>query len=213
MTLVSPLEGYRLWAASYDESLNPVVALESRSLAAQLPELAGKRVADVACGTGRWARYAVDRGARVVAMDRCSEMLDRCDLPAVLSDAGALPLPDASMDVAICALALGYFDSPMTELCRITRSGGCIVVSDVHPKALDRGWTHSFRSGSEVYEIEHRRYSLQRLLNTYGLRLESVTEPRFGEPERPIFRRAGKEALFETMSQIPAIFVARWTRL
>lgn len=210
--LVSASEGYRLWAPTYDEGPNPVLALESRVLAERLGELAGQRVLDVACGTGRWAKYARNRGARALGIDRCYEMLQRCPVQAALADAAALPVAAGWADITICALAFGYLDSPMRELIRVTRRGGSIFVSDVHPKALDRRWKHSFRSGSEIFEIQHRRYDLSELLQTDGLRLSGFFEPAFGEPELDIFRRAGKESSFAEMSAVPAIFVAHWVK-
>ena len=35
---VSPGEGYKLWAASYDGDLNPLLALEERALRPMLPD-------------------------------------------------------------------------------------------------------------------------------------------------------------------------------
>ena len=211
--LVSANEGYRLWAPTYDQGPNPVTALESRVLAVRLGELADKRVLDVACGTGRWAKYARDRGAHVLGIDRSRAMLERCPVRAALADAEALPVASQWADITICALAFGYLDSPMLELIRVTKPGGSLFVSDVHPKALDRKWKQSFRSGSQIYEIEHRRYDLCELLHTEGLRLAAFLEPCFGAPELEIFRRAGKESSFAEMSAIPAIFVAHWIKL
>ena len=211
--LVSADEGYRLWAPTYDQAPNPVTALESRVLAEQLGELAGKHVLDVACGTGRWAKYAGDRGAQVLGIDRSPAMLQRCPVRAALADAEALPVAGQWADIAICALAFGYLDSPMRELMRVTKPGGFIFVSDVHPKALDRQWKQSFRSGSQIYEIAHRRYDLFELLHTDGLRLAALLEPCFGTPELEIFRRANKESSFAEMSEVPAIFMAHWIRL
>jgi hypothetical protein len=148
----------------------------------------------------------------VLGVDRCREMLDRCSAPAALADARRLPVPDEWADITICALALGYLDSPMPELVRATRRGGSVFASDVHPKALARNWMHSFRSGSEVYEIEHRRYGLPELLRTEGLRLVAMLEPSFDTPELDIFQRGGKEASFREMCEVPAIYVAHWIR-
>ena len=210
--LVSASEGYRIWAPTYDQKPNPVIALETRVLAGLLGELRGKRVLDVACGTGRWAKHARDRGAKVLGIDRCHEMLGRCSVPTALADAHDLPVPRGWADVTICALALGHLESPMRELIRVTKRGGSIFVSDVHQKALDRKWKQSFRSGAEVYEIESRRYILQELLETSGLRLRAFLEPSFGAPELEIFHRAGKGSSFPEMCEVPAIFVAHWIR-
>lgn len=210
--LVSASEGYRIWAPTYDEGPNPVVALESRVLGGLLPDLRAKHVLDVACGTGRWAKYARERGAEVLGIDRCREMLDRCYIPAALADAHSLPVRSGWADVTICSLALGYLKSPMSEIIRSTRRGGSIFISDVHPKALDRNWRHSFRSGPEVYEIEHGRYDLRAVIETDGLRLVNFLEPHFDAPELAIFQCAGKEQSFAEMCQVPAIYVAHWIK-
>lgn len=213
MIQVTASEGYRLWAPTYDRGPNPLVALESRVLSGLLGELRGRRVLDVACGTGRWATYASDRGAQVLGIDRCREMLDHCSAPAALGDARRLPVRTEWADITICALAFGYLESPMPELIRATRNRGSIFVSDVHPQALDRHWTHSFRSGSQVYEIAHRRYDLAELLQTDGLLLAGFSEPSFGWPELEVFRRGGKQSSFQEMCEFPAIYIAHWIRL
>ena len=210
--LVSANEGYRLWAPTYDDGPNPVIALESRVLAGLLGGLRGKRVLDVACGTGRWAKHAHDRGAIVVGIDRCAEMLQRCSVPVALADASELPVPYDWADITICALALGYLESPMRELIRATKRGGSLFISDLHPKALDRNWKHSFRSGSSVYEIQHCRYDLEELLATSGLRLVTFVEPTFGAAELEIFQRSGKEPAFQQMCEVPAIYAAHWIK-
>ena len=212
MTLLSPLEGHRLWASTYDEEPNPLLALEFRMLSEHFGNLAGRRFIDVACGTGRWANYALQQGARVVGIDLCREMLLHCRAATVLADAARLPLPDEASDITVCAFAIGYMESPMAELARITKPGGSIFVSDVHPEALEHGWTRSFRRGAEVYQIEHRRYGLPELLHTSGLKLVRLLEPRFGDPERAIFRRAGKDAEFDEAGQAAAIYIAHWIR-
>jgi ubiquinone/menaquinone biosynthesis C-methylase UbiE len=211
--LVSASEGYRMWAPTYDQAPNPVIGLESRVVKERLSELDGKRVLDVACGTGRWAKYARDHGAHVLAIDRSPAMLARCPVRAVLAGADALPVASEWADITICALAFGYLDSPLPELMRVTRSGGSLFVSDVHPKALDRHWKHSFRSGSQIYEIEHRRYDVSEMLRTEGLRLAAFLEACFSAPELEIFRRANKESSFAEMTEVPAIFVAHWIKL
>lgn len=210
-TLLGPIEAHRLWAATYDSSPNPLLAVERRTLAACLPRLEARLVADVACGTGYWARYALAQGARVVALDRCVEMLEHAPGPRVLSDAGRLPLRDGAVDIVICSLALSYMPPCLDELARITRRGGSVFASDMHPQAVEHGWTRSFRNGSEAVEIESRRYALAGL-RAPGLRLESLVEEPFGEAERQLFLRSGKGHIFEDARLGPAIFVAHWIR-
>jgi malonyl-CoA O-methyltransferase len=207
MTILAAREAYRLLAVDYDSSPNALIALEERVMRPLIPEkLRDRTVIDVASGTGRWAGYCGKRGSRAIAMDFCFEMR-----PDVQADARRLPLPDASADVTICAFALGYAPEGFMELTRITRPGGMILVSDVHPEALKRGWTRSFRHGADVIQVAHQPYELADL-HADGLELSCWIEPCLGAPEREIFDRAGRLDLFESACLAPAIFVGCWFR-
>ena len=166
---------------------------------------------DVAAGTGRWALHCSKRGARAIAVDFCHEMLSKAPRPSVQADAEWLPLPDASADIVICAFALGYAPACFAELARITRPGGTLLVSDVHPAALGRGWTRSFRHRGETIQVRDEPYELADLYAP-DLRLSFLIEPRLGLPEREIFERAGQLDRFDESCREPAIFVALWTR-
>ncbi len=191
---VPAAEGYRIWARTYDDALNPIVSLIDRHL-----EIPPGLVIDVACGTGRWIERTRGFGA-----DLSSEMLAKCRGRAAQSDARMLPFPTGVADVAMCILALGYISPPETvleEMQRITRAGGTIICADLHPLAIEAGWTRSFRDGSEVYEIENRPFRPDGAIDLY-----------FGEAERAVYERAGRAALFEQVRSIPAAWMKRWTR-
>jgi ubiquinone/menaquinone biosynthesis C-methylase UbiE len=49
------------------------------------------------------------------------------------------------------------------EMLRVARRGGMVIVTDMYPDAIKKGWKHSFRNGSAVYEIENRPYALEDL--------------------------------------------------
>jgi malonyl-CoA O-methyltransferase len=200
-----------LLAASYDETPNPLLALERRSLEPLLPDVRGKQVIDAAAGTGFWAAHCTRRGAHAIAVDFCQEMLRQAPLPAVLADMNNLPFPDQFADLSICAFGLGYSPGALAELRRVTRPGGVILVSDVHPDAIRSGWTRSFRHLDEVIAVEHQPYSLEDL-RLPGLTLTALAQPALGEPERELFAQAGRLHRFDEAARQPAIFVARWTR-
>ena len=104
--------GYAEWAATYDSPGNPVVLAEEpvvREIVARYPVGAAL---DAACGSGRHAAYLASLGHRVIGIDATPDMLDlaRAKAPTVrfeTADLAALPLPDGSVDLAVCALALG----------------------------------------------------------------------------------------------------------
>jgi ubiquinone/menaquinone biosynthesis C-methylase UbiE len=212
VTTLAPIDAYRLLAQNYDASPNPLLPLEQRTMLLLLPPLRGARVVDAAAGTGRWASYCQTQGAQTVAADFCLEMLASAPRPAVLADANRLPLPGDFADVTICAFALGYAPGCLPELARITRKGGAVLVSDVHPDAIRSGWTRTFRHPTGAISVAHHPYALGDLVAP-GLGLDFLIERRFGEPERAVFEKAGKIAAFDEAARQPAIFVARWTKV
>ena len=211
MTILSSADAYPRLAAHYDAALNPVLALEARLLASILPDIEGLLVADVAAGTGRWSKYCRQRGARVVSVDLCHEMLRQAPGDRVQADVRRTPLRDACVDLTICSLGIGYAPECLTELARVTRPGGTLLVSDLHPEAMRRGWRRSFEVGGELIEVASHAYALSDL---QALRLQPVRllEAGFGEPERQIFERTGKSSRFEELRALPAVFVAQWIK-
>lgn len=219
---VSALEGHRVWAASYNTSPNPLLALESRLLTELLGRVASQRVIDVACGTGRWAARLAASGAVVYGIDMCREMLEQApkmlDGRVILADVARLPIAAEAADLTICSLAAAYFpdlDHAFFEMARVTKSGGRVLVSDLHPEAVAAGWTRSFRAGSLIYEMEHFGYSLERIHGAgrdSGLALESECHARFGQPERTIFEAAGKADSLAEAANIKALWIGSWRK-
>ncbi len=105
----------------------------------------GERVLDVACGTGLVtfdAARAVGARGQVFGIDLSGQMVDAARrraqalrLPHVgfaRMDAEVLALPDASFDVALCALGLMYVPDParaLHEMHRVLRPGGRLVAA------------------------------------------------------------------------------------
>lgn len=220
--MVTALEGHRVWAESYDRAPNPVLALERRVLSQLLGAVEGRRAVDVACGTGHWAAYLATRGAHSWGVDYCAEMLMRA--PGVLSgclvlaNAEDLPFADESADLVICGFALGYFADAgraLREMARIAAPGASVVLSDIHPEAIARGWTRSFRAASGRYEMEHFAHTsrgIYRHAEAAGLAMEAEHNLRFGEQERPIFEQAGKAARFAECTEVPAVWIGKWIK-
>ncbi len=220
--LVSALEGHRLWAETYDVAPNPLLILEERLLPHIADVSPGTRVIDVASGTGRLTAWFSKKGARAFGLDLCREMLGRVpyDLHGrfALARAEDLPIASNSADLTVCSFAAAYFPAlqeVIREMARITATGGRIVIADVHPAAIAAGWTRSFRAAGRVYEIEHFGYSLDDFTGAAeraGLHLKSQIHGYFGEPEKPIFERAGKLERFAEVAAIPAIWIGNWRK-
>jgi ubiquinone/menaquinone biosynthesis C-methylase UbiE len=218
-------EGHRIWSATYDGDANPVLALDSRALRERLGTLTALRVIDVACGTGRWMMEAHAQGADVAGIDSSWEMLAvAARKPAlagrlILGQAGQLPFGAGAADLALCSMAINYFPSvhgALTEMARVVRRGGRVVVSDLHPDAIAAGWKRSFRSAGSSYEIDHQTFSIQQMndaAKNSSLKPSWQCGVCFDHPERAIFQRLGKDWLFGELSRYPALHMACWTKL
>ena len=100
----------------------------------------GTRLLDVGAGTGRLSAPLLEKGFDIVAVEPLDEMraiLTRAIGPdrALVGRSEELPLPDASIDGAVCSDAWHWFDGARAadELARVIRPGGGMVVCVTHP--------------------------------------------------------------------------------
>jgi len=165
---------------------------------ALLGDVAGKRVLDAACGPGLYAAELARRGAEVVGFDQSPRMveLSRARVGRGVFRVHDLGdplgwLPDDSVDLALCALAIEYVDdrvAALRELRRVLRPGGALVLSRMHPTG---DWLRHGGSYFEVRTIQETwrrgwslRYWLAPLETTCeeifaaGFLIERLLEPR-----------------------------------
>ncbi|MDG4827364.1 class I SAM-dependent methyltransferase [Asanoa sp. WMMD1127] len=141
------VSGYRVWARTYDEPGNPLIDVEQPIVHGILRALPTGRALDAACGTGRHAAFLAAAGHTVVGVDSSPDMLARARAAApraafVDGDLHELPLPDASVDLVTCALALTHvpaLEPVFAEFARVLRPGGHLVTSDIHWQSLYLG--------------------------------------------------------------------------
>lgn len=91
----------------------------------------GRRVVDLAAGTGKLTRLLAATGAELSAVEPVSAMRDKIDTtaPGVVALDGTaedLPFDDGSIDAVTVAQAFHWFDAPvaLAEIGRVLRSGG-----------------------------------------------------------------------------------------
>jgi SAM-dependent methyltransferase len=131
-------EGYAQWAPWYDEPGNALLEAEEPVVRAILDRLPAGVALDAACGTGRHGAYLASLGHRVIGVDATPEMLAvaRAKIPEAElheGDLGDLPLAADSVDLAVCAIAVGHLPElapALTELARVLRPGGHLVLTD-----------------------------------------------------------------------------------
>ena len=128
----------------YPSTIDPRI-LHVKVVLEHLGDLNGKRVADVGCGKGRFARIAKERnpGASVVALDLAEAMLKAIpnEIERVAASMTALPLATGSFDGAYATESLEHaVDIPaaVAELTRIVKPGGKLVIIDKNAEAWGR---------------------------------------------------------------------------
>ena len=91
----------------------------------------GKRVVDLAAGTGKLTRQLVATGAELVAIEPVAEMRARLaemlpDVEALDGTAERIPLPDRSVDIVVVGQAFHWFDGvpALSEIHRVLKPSG-----------------------------------------------------------------------------------------
>lgn len=204
-------------------------------VAEQLRLFPGARVLEVGCGTGDDARVLaalVGETGRVVGIDASRIMIDVArersragSLPVefAVGDVGALAFPDNTFDACRCERVLMYGDrepaDPITEMVRVTRSGGRVVISDFHwdaiaidhpDRAATRAVVHAVCDG-----IRHGWVGVQlpRLMTAAGL-TEVGVESHAARITYPIFRHAfhGPLAQARQEGRLSEAEISEWWR-
>jgi len=128
----------------YPSTIDPRI-LHVKIVLEHLGNLDGKRVADVGCGKGRFARIVRERYpvASVCALDLAEAMLAHVpvEIHRCAATMTALPLATASCDGAYATESLEHaVDIPaaVAELCRIVKPGGRIAIIDKNAAAWGR---------------------------------------------------------------------------
>jgi cytosine/adenosine deaminase-related metal-dependent hydrolase/SAM-dependent methyltransferase len=218
---VTPVEGYRLWANTYDDEPNPMLSLEQRILGPLLPPLVGMDVVDLGCGTGRWLKVLQGAGAHsLLGLDSSPEMLVLAQSKLagvanlVCADCGSVSLEANSADVILANFVLSYVEDVaglVEAATRALRPGGSLFITDIHPDtATALNWRRGVPREEGFQEIRTHRRTIQEITSVcekMNLNVALVLEPPFGDEERLIFQKNGKQQYFEQIKDFPATYI------
>ena len=136
-------------------------------------ELTGKRVLDVGCGKGRFARVLAERHplARIWGLD-ISEAMLKFAPPGIRVCAGSmteLPFPDGAFDAAYATESLEHaveIPAAVSEMCRVLKPGGRLVI-------IDKNAAQWGRLQTPEWERWFHRQELERLLGRHCRQVSS----------------------------------------
>lgn len=217
-------DGYRLWAPTYGDE-NPTTALDEAAVRKLSRPLGGRTLLDAGCGTGCRLPAVGTNGPRAAfGIDLVAEMVRRGkerapELPLGVADITALPFGDHLFDVVWCRLVVGYVAEVSCvyhELGRVTRPGGCVIVTDFHPAAAQAGLVRSFRDAegvvhvleNHIHEVVAHRDAAARA----GLAFDAGLDEVVGPSVRPFYEAAGMLDRYDQQRGSPLVLALRFTR-
>jgi SAM-dependent methyltransferase len=178
-----------------------------------LPDVDGKDVIELGCGTAYWSAWLTRRGARVVGLDNSERQLETArrlqvehglEFPLIHASAEAVPLPDAGFDLAISEYGACLWCDPdlwIPEAARLLRPGGRLVFltnavlvvlcSPDEGAAEDRLRRDQFGlrrvewPGEDGVEFHLPHGDMVRALGSHGLQVLSLVELRAPEGGDP----------------------------
>lgn len=182
----------------------------ARAIGHLLPAL---DVVDIGCGEGYLTLEAARWAHSVVGVDRSDEVLERAralgerrhmtNVQWKKGDLSRLPLPDASVDLALLSQALHHTRHPedaLEEVGRILKPGGRVLILDL--RQHDEAWVKA-RLGDE--RLGFSDDELRQLLTTAGFTHVRVTvgakQP--GDPFVVLIASGTKLAIQDVKTQIP----------
>jgi ubiquinone/menaquinone biosynthesis C-methylase UbiE len=172
----------------------------------------GRRVLDLAAGTGKLTRQLVALGASIVAVepgDAMRALLERVvpEAESLAGSAEAIPLADASVDAITVGQAYHWFrpDEALAEMHRVLRPAGSVAL-------LWNQWDDNDPLQREIDElIEPLRPRAAAQLEEWDGRRGLETSPLFGLVEERLFhhrRTLTADQLVEWVSSTSAVVTA-----
>jgi SAM-dependent methyltransferase len=169
-----------------------------------LPDVAGKDVIELGCGTGYWSAWFARLGARPVGIDNSERQLETArmlqrehglEFPLIHGNAEEVPLPDGSFDLAFSEYGASIWCDPerwVPEAARLLRPRGHLIFlvnsvlamlcfPDVGEltERLQRPYSELGRMewpGEDTVEFHLPHGELIALLRTTGFEIEALHE-------------------------------------
>lgn len=136
----------------------------------------GELAADIGAGTGFVTEGLLQKGLKVIAVDRSDEMLDQMkqkfkkyeELDCRKGEAEHLPIDDDTVDYAMANMYLHHVEDPTTaikEMVRMLKPGGKLVITD-----LDEHKHEFLRTEQHDRWMGFKRETIKQWLSAAGLK-------------------------------------------
>jgi MOSC domain-containing protein YiiM/ubiquinone/menaquinone biosynthesis C-methylase UbiE len=126
-------KGFSAGADAYERGRPDYSPEAIARLAQELQLGSGKKLLDLAAGTGKLTRQLVDTGAEIVAVEPIAEMRAKLEVAvpsatAIEGTAENIPLPNHSVDAVVVGQAFHWFDGlrAASEIRRVLKVGGAL---------------------------------------------------------------------------------------
>lgn len=175
---------------------------ERPGVIALLPDVAGKRVLDVGCGSGPLSEWLAGHGGDVLGFDSSPSMVRVAEARRLLNASFrvadlAQPLTflrDSTFDVAVASLVMHYLHdrvAPPSELRRVLIDDGSLILSTHHPaRDIELSATGNYlatellrdrwEKGGREYEVSFWRRPLAAMFTAFdaaGFDVQTLSEP------------------------------------
>ncbi|MEO8159217.1 MAG: methyltransferase domain-containing protein [Betaproteobacteria bacterium] len=125
-------QGWLAKAAVYRDIFGKITEQAIDPILDTFGDLSGRRLLDVACGTGELTVAAAERGASSEGIDFAATMIEKAmgkypDLRFSEGDAEQLPYRDSTFDGVVCAFGLLHLQNPdgaIADARRVLKAGG-----------------------------------------------------------------------------------------
>ncbi len=161
--------GYDRWSEAYDDTPNPLVALDRRYTMRLLRPRRGERILDAGCGTGANLRLMLGSRSNPIGVDFSLGMLRvarrrLASVPLVQVDLDDhLPLRSRVFDAVLCALVGEHLTNParfFREAFAALLPGGRFVFSVFHPEMAAAGIEANFEREGVEYRLGAYRHTV-----------------------------------------------------
>jgi len=142
-------------------NLGSAMLIEVPYILELIGDVRGKRVLDAGCGGGFYSLLLSEKGAKVLGIDGSEEMIKIAkgkasrkilDAKFMVGDVSDLKIEDGVFDLVFSTLVLmdvKELDKALSELVRVTRNGGEIILSVQHPILTAGDWERE--SGQKLF--------------------------------------------------------------